>query len=94
MEKSEFIKDSIKRILGMMVMILVFAIGIFVLYFSSLLVGQQEMLKTTGEEFIIYLDDEEEHEVMSRTESTTSGEKDDNTGVRVVKPLAPVEGVL
>ena len=78
----------------MIVMILVFAIGIFALYFSSLLVGQQEALKTTGEEFIINLDDEEEHEVMSKTESTTSGEIDDDTGVRVVKPLAPVEGIL
>lgn len=92
MEKSEFIKDSIKRILGMMVMILVFAIGIFVLYFSSLLVGQQETLKTNGEEFVL-LDGDETPGEATETDGAVVVLNDDNLRMQVIKPLSPTKGV-
>ena len=92
MEKSEFIKNSVKRILGMMIMILVFTIGILALYFSALLVGQQETLKTTGEEFIIYLDEGGGNEETAKTDSAVFVEIDDNLRVQEIKPLTPVEG--
>lgn len=94
MEKTEFIKDSVKRILGMSVMILVFVIGILALYFSSLLIGQQETLKTSEDEFIIYLDEGETHKESSETDSPIVVLNDDNLTVREVKPLSPTEGVL
>ena len=91
MEKSEFIKDSVKRILGMMVMILIFVIGILALYFSSLLVGQQEELKTSEDEFIIYQDELDEQEESSITDGVVVVLNDDSLSVRVVKPLTSKE---
>ena len=93
MEKSEFIKDSVKRILGMMVMILVFVVGILALYFSLLLVGQQETLKTTEDEYIVYLDEGEKQETPSEKDGSVVVVNDDSLRVQVVTPLTPTEGV-
>ena len=92
MEKSEFIKDSVKRILGMMVMILVFTIAILVLCFSSLLVGQQETLKTNGEEFVL-LDGDETPGEATETDGAVVVLNDDNLRMQVIKPLSPTKGV-
>lgn len=93
MDKSDYIKDSIKRIFGTSVMILIFVIGILALHVSFLLVGQQENLKTSGEEFIIYLDEVQKNEETSKTGGSVYVEKTDNLKVQVVKPVSPTEGV-
>jgi hypothetical protein len=88
MDRSGYIKDYVKRLLGMMVMILVFVLGITLLYFSSLLVGQQEMLKTTDGD-ILY-SDEVKH---SDEPATIVVENDENLKIRHIAPLSPVEDV-
>ncbi len=77
----------------MSVMILVFVIGILALQFSSLLVGQQETLKTTEDEYIVYLDEGEKQETPSEKDGSVVVVNDDSLRVQVVTPLTPTEGV-
>ena len=93
MEKNELIKDSVKRILGTAVMILVFTIGLLALQLSLVLVGHQEELKTSEDEFIIYQDELDEQEESSITDGAVVVLNDDSLSVQVVKPLTPTEGV-
>ena len=90
MGKVDLIKDSIKRIFGMMVMILIFVIGILALHFSTLLVGQQETIKTTGGEELY----------VTNTQNQSSGpagsivmESDEDLRVKQIAPVTPVEEV-
>ena len=93
MEKNELIKDSVKRILGTAVMILVFTIGLIALQFSLVVVGHQEELKTSEDEFIIYQDELDEQEESSITDGAVVVLNDDGLSVQVVKPLTPTKGV-
>lgn len=88
MEKSDIIKESIKGILSMLVMILIFVIGILAVYFSSLLVGHQETLKTSSGE-VIYVDQKSTHE-SSGNGTTIVVEKDDNLRVKQITPLSGI----
>ena len=92
MEKNELIKDSLKKILGTTVIILVFTIGILALQLSLLLVGHQEELKTSEDEFILYQDVVEKKEEPSKTDGAVVVLNDDSLSIRVVKPFTPVEG--
>lgn len=91
MGKTEIIKDSVKGIFSMMVMVLIFVIGILVLISSATLVGHQETLKTAEGE-IIYLD-EEGSSGSTGTRTTIVVENDDNLKVKVVQPISPTESV-
>ena len=91
MEKNELIKDSVKKILGTAVMILVFTIGLIALQLSVVLVGHQEELKTSEDEFIIYQDELDEQEESSITDGVVVVLNDDSLSIRVVKPLTPKE---
>lgn len=88
MDKSDIIKESIKRILSMLVMILIFVIGILAVYFSSLLVGHQETLKTSSGE-VISVDQKSTHE-SSGDRTTIVVEKDDNLRVKQITPLSGI----
>ena len=88
MEKSDIIKESIKGILSMLVMILIFVIGILAVYFSSLLVGHQETLKTSSGE-VIYVDQKSTNE-SSGNGTTIVVEKDDNLRVKQITPLSGI----
>lgn len=92
MGKAEIIKDSVKGILSMMVMVLIFVIGILVLCFSSLLVGHQEELKTAEGE-IIYVDQASSHGSSGKG-TTIVVENDDDLKVKVIKPISPNESVI
>ena len=93
MEKNEIIKGSIKRILGSMVMILVFTIGLIALQLSLVLVGHQEELKTGDGEFVIYQDEVENQEEPSMADGVIVVVNDDSLSFQVVKPMTPTEGV-
>jgi len=86
--KSELIKESIKKIISMLIMVLIFVIGILAMYFSSLLIGHQETLKTSSEE-VIYVDSSDSHE-SSGTGTTIVQEKDDNLKVRQITPVSGI----
>lgn len=88
MDKSDIIKESIKRILSMLVLILIFVIGILAVCFSSLLVGHQESLKTSSGEFI-YLDQNNTHGSTGNG-TTIVVETDDNLRVKQITPLSPL----
>lgn len=74
-------------------MILVFTIGLIALQFSLVVVGHQEELKTSEDEFIIYQDEGETKEEPSITDGAVVVLNDDSLSVQVVKPLTPTEGV-
>ena len=93
MGKNELIKDSVKKILGTAVMILVFTIGLLALQLSLVLVGHQEELKTGEGEFIIYQDDGEMLEAPSVTDGAVVVLNDGSLSFQVVKPMTPTEGI-
>ena len=74
-------------------MILVFTIGLIALQFSLVVVGHQEELKTSEDEFIIYQDELDEQEESSITDGAVVVLNDDGLSVQVVKPLTPTKGV-
>lgn len=92
MEKNEAVKNGVKKILGSTVMILVFTIGILALQLSLMLVGHQEDLKTSEDEYVVYQDEGEKGEEPSKTDGVVVVLNDDSLSVRVVKPLTPMEG--
>lgn len=93
MGKNELIKDSVKKILGTAVMILVFTIGLIALQLSLVLVGHQEELKTGAGEFVIYQDEVENQEEPSMADGVVVVLNDDSLSFQVVKPKAPMEVV-
>lgn len=88
MGKAELIKDSLKKIISMGIVVLIFVIAILSLYFSSILVGHQETLKTSSDE-VIYLDGSESHE-STEGGVTIVQETDDSLRVRQITPLSPM----
>ena len=90
MEKSDLIKESIKSLLSMMILILIFVIAIFAVYFSSLLVGQQEELRTAGgEDLYVTVTNGD----SSGSDSTIVVENSDELKVKQITPLSPTEGL-
>ena len=90
MEKSDLIKESIKSLLSMMILILIFVIAIFAVYFSSLLVGQQEELRTAGgEDLYVTVTNGD----SSGSDSTIVVENSDELKVKPITPLSPTEGL-
>lgn len=92
MEKNESVKIGVKKILGSTVMILVFTIGLIALQLSLMLVGHQEELKASEDEYVIYQDEGEKGEESSKTDGVVVVLNDDSLSVRVVRPLTPMEG--
>lgn len=90
MEKSDLIKESIKSLLSMMILILIFVIAIFAVYFSSLLVGQQEELRTAGGEDLYVTATNGD---SSGSDSTIVVENSDELKVKQITPLSPTEGL-
>ena len=90
MEKSDLIKESIKSLLSMMILILIFVIAIFAVYFSSLLVGQQEELRTAGGEHLYVTVTNGD---SSGSDSTIVVENSDELKVKPITPLSPTEGL-
>ena len=74
----------------MLVTILIFVIGILALYFSSLLIGQQEKLKTTGVE-VFYYEVEDTHN-SSQSGDTIEIQTGNDLRVQEIKPLSPMDG--
>ena len=87
MGKSELIKESLKKVISMGIMVLIFVIAILALYFSSILIGHQETLKTSSDE-LIYVDSIDSYE-SSGTVTTIVPDNDDNLRVRQITPLSP-----
>lgn len=91
MGKAELIKESLKKVISMGIMVLIFVIAILALYFSSLLIGHQETLKTSSGE-VIYVDNSSDsHE---QTGTTIVQEKDDNLKIRQVTPVSGISNVI
>ncbi len=92
MGKAELIKESLKKVISMGIMVLIFVIAILALYFSSLLIGHQETLKTSSGE-VIYVDNSSDsHEPAGGT--TIVQERDDNLKVRQVTPVSGISDVI
>ena len=73
-----------------MILILIFVIAIFAVYFSSLLVGQQEELRTAGgEDLYVTVTNGD----SSGSDSTIVVENSDELKVKQITPLSPTEGL-
>lgn len=87
--KSEMLKESVKRLVSTFVMVFIFVIGLLAVQVSSLIVGQQEEFKTTGgEEVYVNRTDE-----SSATGGTIVVENDKNLRVREITPVKTVESI-